>query len=231
MNKFLARSGIASRRAAERLIAEGRVSVNGVVISRLGEKIKEGDEVCVDGQVIRPLTAYKYLALYKPRGYVTTMRDPQGRPTIVELVANIPARLYPIGRLDYDSEGLLLLTNDGDFSYRVQHPRFRIPKVYRVQVKGRLSPNEAQILRDGLPLEDGWFVPAEVAIEKVSSSDTWIRLTITEGRNRIIRRALGKIGYDVLRLIRVQIGGVSLHRLKPGHYRELTDKEKCELLA
>jgi len=173
------------------MITAGRVTVNGAVVNRLGTKVTAEDDVRLDGKQIVPPSTFTYVALYKPRGYITTLRDPKDRPTVAQLVNHLPVRLYPVGRLDGDSEGLLLLTNDGDFSYRVQHPRFRISKVYRVLVGGRFTGAEATELREGLTLDDGWFVPEGVVIEQSGANETWLRLTIAEGRNRVIRRALG----------------------------------------
>ena len=229
LQKILARAGVASRRAAEELILAGRVSVGGQVVTALGTQASPDDEVCLDGRPIKPPEEKRYLMLHKPAGYVTTARDPQGRPTVLDLIPGIRERLYPVGRLDYESEGLLLMTNDGDFAYGLQHPRFGIEKTYRVKVAGRISEAELQVLADGIRLGDGPFRPVSVRLEKTLPDGTWIRLTITEGRNRIIRRAMDAMGHVVRRLIRIDIGGVRLDKLGKGEFRDLTAHERERL--
>ncbi|MCX7636165.1 MAG: pseudouridine synthase, partial [Syntrophales bacterium] len=168
----------------------------------------------------------RYIALHKPRGYVTTMWDPQGRPTVRDLVASVGERLYPVGRLDTASEGLLIMTNDGEFAHRLQHPRYGVPKTYRVAVSGVMAPAAIEKLRRGIVLEDGLFRPRSVILEKADAGETQLLLTITEGRNRVIRRALAALGYSVRRLIRTAVGGIRLGRLPAGRYRDLTDEER-----
>lgn len=231
LQKFLSRAGIFSRRKAEEMIRQGRVAINGVTVQRMGVKVKAGDVVLVDGKPIAMDENYRYLVVYKPRGYVTTMKDPQGRPTVAELVAAFPERLYPVGRLDYDSEGLLLMTNDGDFALKVQHPRYQVRKIYRVKVKGLLSPEQVMKLARGVYLKDGFFKPEEVRIERALFRNTWLVIALREGRNRVIRRALKLLGIEVIRLIRVGIGNLALGNMKPGAYRELRKEEISELLS
>lgn len=231
LQKVLSQGGITSRRKAESMIREGRVTVNGFTVRELGFKVKPEDTICVDGKTIHWPKRYRYLMVYKPRGYVTTMSDPQGRPTVADLVKNIPERLYPVGRLDYDSEGLLFMTNDGDFAFRVQHPRFQVPKVYRVKVKGHFSPSEEKDLWNGIRLKDGLFKPEEIKIEKILPRNTWLLISVKEGRNRVIRRALESLGFQVIRLIRIRIGTIELGALKPGRYRNLEEREISELLS
>lgn len=225
LQKLLARAGVASRRAAEEIILAGRVTVNGRVVRVLGEQAAPEDDIRVDGKPLDLRQAKRYIMLHKPAGYVTTLRDPQNRPTIRDLIAAIPERLYPVGRLDYDSEGLLILTNDGDFAYRLQHPRFGVPKSYRVDVSGHFCPADLKTLETGIHLSDGWFKPLQVDVEKTGRDYSWVRLTIAEGRNRIIRRAFDYLGYPVRHLIRMDIGGVRLGNLEKGAFRDLKASE------
>lgn len=202
LQKVLAGAGIASRRAAEALIRQGRVTVNERPVSQMGLRVRGEDEIRVDGKLIGPRPEQVYIMLYKPRGYVTTLNDPQGRPTVAELIPEGAGRVFPVGRLDYDSEGLLLLTNDGDWAYRLQHPRFRLEKTYRVKIKGNLSEAAARRLKKGLQLDDGPFRPLRFMVEKVNDRSCWLDIAISEGRNRILRRAFEQLGLPVVRLIR-----------------------------
>ena len=231
LQKIISRAGIASRRSAEEMIASGRVRVNGTVVHELGAKADAlSDEIRIDGRLIRPDVEKIYLMLHKPRGYVTTLRDPEGRPTVAALVAAVRGRVYPVGRLDYDSEGLLFLTNDGDFSQRVQHPRYGVPKIYRAKVKGHLEESELRRLERGIRLDGELFRPVQVLQEKENRGSTWIRITIAEGRNRIVRRVFDTLGHPVARLIRLQVGDVALGVLRRGHFRFLTRREVASLL-
>ena len=232
LQKIIARAGAASRRAAEDMITQGRVAVNGVTARLLGIKADpDKDEIRIDGKLIAPRPAKIYLALNKPRGYVTSLRDPEGRRIVADLLTEVPDRLFPVGRLDYDSEGLLLLTNDGDFAYRIEHPRFRISKTYRVKVAGRLTGREVSRLTEGIPLDDGDFQPTGVRVEKINRGSCWLILTVTEGRKRIIRRGFAAIGHPVLRLVRVGIADIRLGELKEGQYRYLAKREVQGLLT
>jgi 23S rRNA pseudouridine2605 synthase len=219
VQKVLARIGIGSRRASEILIAEGRVSVNGRVVT-LGDRVGPDDELAVDGVVYstRPDTV-TYL-LNKPAGVVTTASDPQGRPTVVELVPSEP-RVFPVGRLDLDTEGLLLLTNDGTLAHRLTHPSFGIEKEYLAQVEGNPSRQALRRLREGVELEDGLTAPAKVSLLEPGL----VRLTIHEGRNRQIRRMCEAVGHPVRRLVRTRIGPLTDPRLKPGASRPLSGDE------
>jgi len=226
LQKILSRAGVASRRAAEQLIAAGRVRVNGAVVAELGSKADAlSDEIRIDGRLVRPEVEKIYLMLHKPQGYVTTLHDPEGRPTVADLVKGVGERVYPVGRLDYDSEGLLLLTNDGDFSQKVQHPRYQVPKTYRVKVRGTLSVPELRSLEQGILLDGEPFRPAQVREEKENRGSTWLLVTIAEGRNRIVRRAFEALGHPVARLIRLKIGELALGSLPSGDYRHLTARE------
>lgn len=231
LQKIIAAAGVDSRRHAEKLIVDGRVSVNDVVIRELGVKADAAKDVIrVDGKIISVDKTMTYIALYKPAGYVTTLSDPERRPTVVDLIGDVPERVYPVGRLDYDSEGLLLLTNDGDFAQKIQHPRFQLPKVYRVKIQGRLSKEEIKQLSKGIKLPDGIFKPENVQIEKFNDKSCWLRLTLREGRNRIIRRGFEAVGRRVARLVRESIGNVTLGNLKEGSWRYLAPKEIGMLL-
>ena len=231
LQKIIATAGVASRRHAETLITEGRVSVNNIVINKLGEKADaEKDVIRIDGKVISTEKTKYYIALNKPAGFVTTLHDPQNRPTIVDLLRDVSERVYPVGRLDYDSRGLLLLTNDGDFAQKIQHPRFQKPKVYKVKIQGRLSKEQLTQLSRGVKLDDGLFKPENLKVEKYNDKSTWLRLTLREGRNRIIRRGFEAIGYRVASLMRESIGNLQLGTLKEGDWRHLTKKEINQLL-
>ncbi len=226
LQKILSKAGITSRRKAESLILQGRVSVNGRVVSELGAKAVLGkDEICVDGKVIRPETEKVVLALFKPRSCVTTLHDPQGRPTVGELVSNSPLRLYPVGRLDYDAEGLLLLTNDGELAHRLQHPRYKVPKTYLAKVRGLPHEEALSQLQQGIALEDGITAPAELNVLEDDKKVTWLSLTLREGRNQQVKRMCSAVGYPVLRLRRTKVGPIDLGNLRPGESRRLKARE------
>lgn len=232
LQKILSRAGISSRRAAERMIAEGRISVNRIVVTMPGKKADpQKDEIRVDDRLVALESEKIYLLLHKPRGYMTTLSDPQGRPIVTDLLTGVDARVYPVGRLDYDSEGLLLLTNDGEFAQRIQHPRFGIPKTYRIKVEGRLPKGEVKVLEKGIDLSDGRFVPTGIQLEKTNPGSTWLRLTMTDGRNRVIRRVFDSIGHSVTRLIRVAVADIALGSLPEGTWRMMTQREVEGLLA
>lgn len=228
LQKLIARAGVTSRRRAEELIVQGRVQVNGLVVTELGAKADpEKDTITVDGREL-PSPQREYYLLHKPRGYVTTVRDPQGRPTVIDLV---PAwtRLFPVGRLDLDSEGLLLLTNDGELAYLLTHPRFEVEKVYEVWVRGHPTPKDLEALRRGVLLEDG---PARAAqVEMLGNWQKGARLAVTmyEGRKREVRRLFGTLGFEVKRLIRRRLGPIELGDLPVGHARRLTPQEVANL--
>ena len=220
LQKVLARAGVASRRAVEELIADGRVTVNGEV-ARLGRRVDpEVDRVEVDGVRIVLSQRAVYYLLHKPAGTVTTASDPQGRPTVVALVPAEP-RVFPVGRLDTDTEGLLLMTNDGDLAHRLAHPSFGVDKEYLAHVTGEVSPRELRRLRTGVDLEDGRTAPARVA----QIAPGLLRITIHEGRNRQIRRMCEAVGHPVRRLVRTRIGPLADGRLGPGQWRALSAAE------
>ena len=232
LQKFLARAGVASRRGSEDLMTAGRVSVNGEVVSGLGSKVDpEVDVVTVDGREVRLADAPAYLALNKPTGFVTTMSDPQGRPTVASLVplAEYPG-LFPVGRLDQDTSGLLLFTTDGELSHRLLHPKWKVAKTYRARVDGRLTESEADRLRTGIELDDGPTQPA--AVDVVSSGRmSEAVITIREGRKRQVRRMFSAVGHPVLELERRSFGPIELGTLAEGAVRELTPAELSALRA
>ena len=223
VQKVLARIGVGSRRASELLIAEGRVTVNGDVVA-LGDRVGPDDELAVDGVVYTTLPDSVTYLLNKPAGVVTTASDPQGRPTVIELVPGTP-RVFPVGRLDLGTEGLLLLTNDGTLSHRLTHPSFGVEKEYLAEVEGRPSRQTLRRLREGVELDDGPTAPAKVSLIEPSL----IRLTIHEGRNRQVRRMCDAVGHPVLRLVRTRIGPIADPRLKPGFSRRLSSDELLAL--
>jgi 23S rRNA pseudouridine2605 synthase len=232
LQKLLSAAGVASRRASEELILEGRVTVNGEVVRELGSKAEATADIRVDGRRIKLGTRPRYIAMYKPKGYVTTRRDPEGRPTVIDLLGDA-GYIYPVGRLDYDSEGLLLLTTDGDLAAKLMHPRHEVEKEYEVIVAG--VPDAAAIdkLRRGVYIDRRKTAPAHVhAGHVVKSSRPTTKLTITlhEGRNRQIRRMCSAVGLPVRDLRRVRMGSVSLGRLRPGEWRDLTPGEVRALM-
>lgn len=231
LQKIIARSGIASRRSAEDMIKNGRVSVNERIVTIPGTKADgKRDEIRVDGNLISTETSNVYILLNKPGGYIAALKDPQGRPLVTDLLNGIDERVFPVGRLDYNSEGLLLMTNDGEFSYRIQHPKFKIPKIYRVKIKGSVTGEEINVIKRGGKLDDGFFKPANVAVEKNNRKSCWLRMTIFQGKNRIIRRFFDSMGRPVVRLIRIGVGEIELSDLREGEYRHLNKNEVKRLL-
>jgi len=232
LQKIIAAAGITSRRAAEELILAGRVAVNGQVVTELGAKADPvTDQVTVDGTLVRPAELLYYVLLHKPAGYVTSLKDPQGRQLVTELVKDVNARLFPVGRLDYNSEGLLLLTNDGAWANRLMHPRHQVDKEYHVRVRGKVDQQQIKRLNDGIELEDGPVSGATVRLLKTDQNNDWLSVTIREGRNRQVRRMCAAVGLSVVRLRRIRYGNLTLGGLKPGEYRLLTKQEAAELDA
>lgn len=230
LQKILAQAGIASRREAETLITAGRVAVNGVVVTELGSKADPAkDKVTVDGKPVRPEATKVYVLLYKPVGYMTTLKDPQGRPIVTDLLAGIRERIYPVGRLDYNTEGLLLLTNDGDWANQLAHPRHEVEKEYLVKIRGRAGKEQLRQLAEGVELEEGRTAPARVSTMHESDKNSWLSITIHEGRYRQVRRMCESVSLSVVRLKRSRYGPLELGELKPGEYRFLTAKEVEEL--
>lgn len=226
LQKYLADAGVASRRASEKLIAEGRVSVNGEVIREMGAKVDENyDTVSLDGEVVRLGVKKEYIMLNKPVGFVTTVSDDKERPTVMELVSDISTRIYPVGRLDYDTEGLLLLTNDGDLTYRITHPKHDISKTYVAEVTGDVSMDTITKLRRGIMLDGKKTSPAEVEVVGATQYGTKIEITIHEGRNRQVRRMFEELGCIVKKLRRTKEAGLTLGHLPLGKWRKLSESE------
>lgn len=230
LQKLIAAAGIASRRHAEELIAAGRVTVNGEVIKELGTKADpEKDHIKVNGKLINPQLKSRekvYVLLYKPKGYLSSVSDPEGRPLVTELLPPALGRLYPVGRLDFNTEGLLLLTNDGDFTNFVTAARNRVEKVYEVKVKGVPTDTAIQRLRRGIVLEDGTrTAPAKIALLNETQTNAWFEVLLHQGRNQQIRRMFELIGHSVLKLRRVRIGFLRDENLKPGAWRFLAPSE------
>jgi 23S rRNA pseudouridine2605 synthase len=231
LQKLLAQSGVASRRRCEELMLAGSVEVDGEVVTRLGTKVDPRTAVIrVEGRRLPPVSPHVYLALNKPRGVVSTMSDPRGRRTLSDLVADRPERLFHVGRLDTDTSGLLILTNDGDFAQRLAHPSYEVDKTYVAEVAGDVSRATLARLRDGVTLEDGPVTVSAARIVQRGSGRTIVELVIHEGRNRIVRRLLDAVGHPVRKLTRTRIGPVTLGRLTPGELRDLTREELGELL-
>ncbi|HEX7211478.1 MAG TPA: pseudouridine synthase [Propionibacteriaceae bacterium] len=237
LQKVLAQAGIASRRACEELISEGRVEVNSEVVVEQGRRVDpERDVIRVDGARIPPPRRHLYLAMNKPRGVVVTMDDPEGRRTVADLLAKGGSRLvknerlFHVGRLDADSEGLLILTNDGELANKLAHPSYQVPKTYIAEVTGLMNAATLQRLRHGITLEDGPVRPTSVKIVSSAAERTLIKITLQEGRNRIVRRTMEAVGHPVRHLSRIGIGPVRLGNLKLGEYRELTRDELGGLL-
>ena len=231
LQKWMARCGVGSRRACEQFIRQGRVQVNGEP-AQLGMRIDpERDKVTLNGKPLKPPPAFLYLMLHKPAGYVTTRRDPHAPRTVMELLKGVKTPVFPVGRLDADAEGLLLLTNDGELANRLLHPRYKVAKTYRVWVQGMPSAKALQRLREGVLLEEGKTAPAEVRLLKRGRYQSLLEITLREGRKRQIKRMCAAVGHPVQRLVRVAFGPLRLpDDLPPGRWRELTPSERNALL-
>jgi 23S rRNA pseudouridine2605 synthase len=239
LQKLLSQAGVASRRAAEELILDGRVSVNGEVVRTLGTKADPAtDQILFDGRRVRLTVRTRYILLNKPRGYVTTRRDPEGRRTVMDLLTGVREYVYPVGRLDYESEGLLILTSDGDLAARLTHPRHGVARVYEAIVVGAPDDEALDALRRGLLLDGDDRRPTAPAtvrrgttVGKGRQQTTKLTITLSEGRNRQIRRMCAQIGHPVRQLTRVRMGPITLRELRPGHWRDLTPGEIEKLKA
>jgi len=230
LNKYIAHSGVASRREADRLIEAGRVKINGSVVGSLGVQVEsDHDRVEVDGRILEAETQLSYLMLNKPPGYLVTLKDPFGRPTIMELLPSLRNRVYPVGRLDNDSEGLLLLTNDGELAHKLMHPSYRIRKVYMVKIKGTPDASRLRLLEKGIYLDGKKTAPAKIKLLSVAPKGALLRVEIHEGRKREIRRMFASQGHPVIALQRTLFADLGLKNLKPGQWRPLTAKEISEL--
>ena len=234
LQKILSTAGVASRRLSEELILQGRVSVNGQTVTELGTKADPSvDEIKVDGRRIKTEQRKRYVLLNKPRGYITTRSDPEGRPTVMDLMKGIKEYIYPVGRLDYDSEGLLLLTNDGELAARLTHPRHEVEKVYEARVKGVPDDRALDRLARGVPIDGRRTAPAKIRASEPfargSGEQTIVEISIHEGRQRQVRKMFEAVGHPVVRLKRVRIGPLEDPDMPVGHWRELTPQEVSRL--
>jgi 23S rRNA pseudouridine2605 synthase len=226
LQKIISAAGITSRRASEELILAGRVTVNGTVVTELGSKADPAtDTVAVDGKPLTIAAKKLYILLYKPVGYLTTLDDPEGRPLVVDLLKEIGERVYPVGRLDYNTEGLLLLTSDGEWANQLMHPRNEVEKEYHVRIRGKVHKSQLDQLAGGVEIEGRKTAPARVCMIKEGEQNDWLSITIHEGRNRQVRRMCEAVSLSVVRLRRVRYGMLSMGALKPGEFRFLTEAE------
>ncbi len=232
LQKYIARCGAASRRAAEELILSGRVKVNKTIVTELGTKVDvDNDKVFLDGKELLPEKKLYYVMLNKPKGFVATANDEKGRKKVTDLVSDVEARLYPVGRLDCNSEGLLFMTNDGDFAYKMTHPKSNIQKKYQVVVSGTPDISDIKKLRSGVDIGGYVTAPAKAELIKCEERTAQVNITISEGKNRQIRKMCEAVGFPVLRLKRVNIGGVALGNLPLGKWRHLTPSELQKLMG
>lgn len=225
LNKYIAQAGCASRRKADEMTSAGRVKINGQVITTPGYDVQAGDLVEVDGRLLQQAQQAVYIALNKPKGYITTVSDEQGRPTVMDLATDIEARVFPVGRLDAATSGLLIMTNDGDLAYRMTHPKHGLEKTYRARVNGTLSKERIAALRRGVDIGGYTTAPAEVSIVRQTAGSAVVEIKIREGKNRQVRKMFAAVGNKVIELERIAIGDVRLGRLKSGHYRKLSASE------
>jgi 23S rRNA pseudouridine2605 synthase len=232
LQKILSHAGISSRRAAEILIREGRVAVNGQTVTELGTRANpHRDKITIDGKPLRGSAPPIYILLNKPVGVMTTLVDPGGRPTVRDLLGGVRQRVFPVGRLDFHSAGLLLLTNDGELALRLTHPRYGVRKTYEVKVKGRPEAAQLAALAGGVRLADGVSAPAAVRVLEASERKTWLSITLAEGKNRQVRRMCEAVGLAVEKLVRVALGPLALGKLPPGAWRHLEPEEVARLRA
>lgn len=224
LNKYIAHSGVCSRRKADELIQKGLVKVNGKKAEQ-GYDVADGDVVEVDGKTIKPEKRLVYYLLNKPAGYITTVDDEQDRPTVLELMPDIEERIYPVGRLDYNTSGMLIMTNDGDLAYRLTHPKSKVFKTYRALVGGLLTIAESRKLEKGVNVDGHRTLPARVKILKQNESNTLVEIQIQEGRNRQVRKMFEAVGHKVIALDRIAIGNMKMAHLKQGQYRKLSQNE------
>ena len=229
INRILSLAGIASRRMADEMVSEGRITVNDHVVREPGSKATWGKDIIrVDGKEIPKPSDRTYLILNKPFGYICSLKDPERRAIVTDLLKDVPQRVYPVGRLDFNTLGLLLLTNDGDLSHRLTHPRYHVPKTYKATVEGMITEEALRLLRKGVMLEDGFSGRSNASLVSKSGGKSVIRITVTQGRNRLVRRMIEAVGYLTVHLIRTGFGTLDLGNLKPGQYRYL---EPDEVLA
>ncbi len=232
LQKLIASTGLSSRRKAEILIASGRVSVNGKIVRELGTKVDpDRDHVKIDGKHLTSAQPFVYLMLNKPKNVMSTLDDPGGRTTVKDFLRGVSVRVFPVGRLDFDSEGLMLLTNNGELAQALLHPRYHVPKTYLIKVKGVLKDEEIARLERGIRLEDGMTSPAYVKKVRKVEANSWLEITIREGRTHQVKRMLDAVGHPVLKLLRIRMGPLALGNLEPGEFRFLTDRETNALRA
>jgi len=226
LQKVMSEFGVASRRKCEELIAEGKVKVNGRLITEQGCRIdKEKDTIEVDGRIVKSPDTKLYILLNKPTGYITSAKDQFGRPTVLDLVKGVSIRVFPIGRLDYDTEGLIILTNDGDLTYRITHPKHNIEKTYRALVRGEMNKDDIVAFAGGMAIEDYVTAPARLEIVRKRGNSSIVDITIHEGKNRQVRKMCSAAGHEVIRLKRIKIGKIGLGSLKAGEWRYLDESE------
>jgi len=225
LNKYIAMAGVASRRKADELIAAGKVKVGGKVVTTPGVDVAGGQKVSVDGRELRIAVNKLYYILNKPKGYITTTSDEKDRPTIMELINDIPERVFPVGRLDGPTTGLLILTNDGEFAYKLAHPKHEVQKTYRAQISGVLSKEKLAKLRRGVDIGGYVTAPAWVELIKQAANSAVVEIRLSEGKNRQVRKMFAAVGCRVTALERTAVGGVLLGRLKQGHVRKMTRRE------
>jgi 23S rRNA pseudouridine2605 synthase len=226
LQKVMAEFGVASRRKCEELILQGRVKVNGEVVAECGRKVdKQRDEIEVDGKPLNKSVNKVYILLNKPVGYITSAKDQFNRPTVLDLISEVEERVFPVGRLDYDTEGLLILTNDGELTYKITHPSHNVTKTYRARVAGRIQESDIAAFARGLVIDGYKTAPAKLEVIKHLEKDTIVNITIHEGRNRQVRKMCDQIGHKVIRLKRISIGRLKLGDLPTGHWRYLTKEE------
>lgn len=226
LQKVMSEFGVASRRKCEEIIASGKVKVNGQLIIEQGYKVdKEKDIIEVEGRIIKSIENMLYILLNKPVGYITSVKDQFGRPTVLDLLKGLEERVFPIGRLDYDTEGLILLTNDGDLTYRITHPKHNIDKTYRALVNGEVNKQDIITFSRGMAIEDYITAPAKLEIIRYRKGNSIIDITIHEGKNRQVRKMCSAIGHEIITLKRIRIGKIGLGALKPGEWRYLNESE------
>lgn len=229
MHKFLADAGLASRRKCEELISQGRIEVDGQVVRTPGTKISGSEKIKADGKEIKLKQKRIYILLNKPVGYISTAKDQFSRKTVIDLVGMVKGRVYPVGRLDYDTSGLIILTNDGDFANKMMHPKHQTQKVYRAEIMGRLDGNDISRLQNGLELEGFTTAPSKIRIVDDSSTNSIVEITMHEGKNRQVRKMFASLKHPVLHLKRVAIGSVRINDLEEGKWRYLSKKEVEQL--
>jgi len=231
LQKYMAHCGVASRRHSEELIRSGKVKVNGKVITEMGFLVSDQDIVEVEGKIIKKEDKKIYIMLNKPAGYITSAVDPRGRKTVLDLIKGVSERIYPVGRLDYDTTGLLLLTNDGDFAYRATHPGKEITKTYLAEVLGTPSNKALDALRNGVEIDGRLTSPAQVEIVEMKDNSTVLKIVIHEGRNRQVKKMCEAVGHRVIKLARIKFGNLTLGNLRPGEWRYLSQAEVSQILG